>query len=575
MPDIMPRLVLLPGALALALAACSERPEPDTMVSLCQGDNTAIQAIQGKGFTSPQVDAIAVVRGSVTRVEPGYGFYLEEGAAGAGASRALFVADATISRTVQTRQQVAVSGRVAELGSRRDTLTALVDVDGHSICSDSAPLPLTRVSLPLDSRQREALEGMRLELDEPLALTDHYNLHRGEVTLSAGRPLRLPTEDTAPGDAAIALERSNRERSIQVVLPDPGLPALPVGVSISQLLGVLGHSGEQQRLLLEAPPRAAETVFEDLEPAAENHVRVVSMNLLNFFNGDGRGGGFPTARGAESPQQFRSQQDRTAAAVERLQPHLVAVQELENDGFAADSAARSLRDLLNGTGSSDWAFVDPGVGRIGGDVITVGLFYRQDVLEAIGPAELLRGPAFDALSRVPLAQLFRDRSNGATFLVAVNHLKSKGRCPEAGPNADQGDGQGCWNAARIEAVHALLPWLDGLAHKYETWHVLVLGDMNAWRQEDPIRAFRQGGYVELVEALSGPPQYSFLYFGQRGTLDYALASPDLRAKARRADIWHINADWPRDLQLPRPWLRMSDHDPVVVDFDFNQRAASD
>ena len=105
--------------------------------------------------------------------------------------------------------------------------------------------------------------------------------------------------------------------------------------------------------------------------------------------------------------------------------------------------------------------------------------------------------------------------------------------------------------------------------------MLILGDMNAWRLEDPIRAYRQGGYVELVEALSGLPQHSFLYFGQRGTLDYALASPDLRAMARRATIWHINADWPRDLELPRPWLRMSDHDPVVVDFDFNQRSTSD
>jgi predicted extracellular nuclease len=120
-----------------------------------------------------------------------------------------------------------------------------------------------------------------------------------------------------------------------------------------------------------------------------------------------------------------------------------------------------------------------------------------------------------------------------------------------------------------------LPWLDGLAHELATSHVLILGDMNAWRREDPIGVYREGGYIELVEALSGLPQHSFLYFGQRGTLDYALASPTLRAKAARAVIWHINADWPRDLRLPNPWLRMSDHDPVVVDFDFNQRLTSD
>jgi predicted extracellular nuclease len=193
----------------------------------------------------------------------------------------------------------------------------------------------------------------------------------------------------------------------------------------------------------------------------------------------------------------------------------------------------------------------------------------------VGPAELLQGPAFDRRSRVPVAQLFRERASGETFIVAVNHLKSKGSCPDSGPNADQGDGQGCWNPARVEAVGALLPWLESLATRAGSRQVLVLGDMNAWRREDPIAAYRAGGFVELVEALAGLPQYSFLYFGQRGTLDYVLASPPLARRARQAAIWHINADWPHGMALPQPWLRMSDHDPVVVDFDFSQSATSD
>jgi predicted extracellular nuclease len=203
------------------------------------------------------------------------------------------------------------------------------------------------------------------------------------------------------------------------------------------------------------------------------------------------------------------------------------------------------------------------------------LFYRTGALETVGDPEILAGPAFAALSRQPLAQRFRDRASGQDFLVAVNHLKSKGRCPESGPDSDQGDGQGCWNRARVEAVSALAPWLDKLAHEAATEHALILGDMNAWRLEDPIRAFREAGYVELVEQRSGLPQHSFLYFGQRGTLDYAFASPALAQVTRRAFIWHINADWPRDMAQPQPWLRMSDHDPVIVDLDFSQAATSD
>jgi predicted extracellular nuclease len=258
-----------------------------------------------------------------------------------------------------------------------------------------------------------------------------------------------------------------------------------------------------------------------------------------------------------------------------MRPHLLGVQELENDGFGPLSAAQSLLDLLNATEPAHWADVRPDADAIGDDIITVGLFYRRDRLEPVGRPELLQGRAFDRLSRVPLAQLFRDRASGEEFLVTVNHLKSKGRCPTEGPNTDQDDGQGCWNNARVSAVESLTTWLDRLSRRADNPRVLVLGDMNAWRQEDPISAFSKAGYVDLVETLAGLPQHSFVYFGQRGTLDYALATPAMQTLARRALIWHINADWPRKMELPQPWLRMSDHDPVVIDLELSQAATSD
>jgi predicted extracellular nuclease len=562
--------------LAMTLAACNGADEmTNRATSLCSVDPTPIASVQGDGTVSPLDGATVVVRGVVTRVEHGTGFYLEGSVGGRNASRAIFVADEALSRAARTAQELAVSGRVEERGQGRDTLTSLTAVDTVDSCAEGAAVPLTTVGLPLSARQREALEGMRLALGDPLSFSDHYDAHRGEWTLSAGQPLRVPTEDADPGSPATKLAQQNRAHTIEIILPGPDRPAVPVGAAVSGVQGVLGQLDDQQKLLLEHVPRVSATTPAVIDPPAPGRLRVVSLNLLNFFNGDGRGGGFPTARGARSPAEFQAQQERTAAGLERLEPHLLAVQELENDGFGPDSAARSLLDLLNSGDASDWAVVDPGTGRIGGDVITVGLFYRRQALEPLGAAALLRAAAFDGRSRVPVAQLFRDRANGSTFLVAVNHLKSKGSCPDSGPNTDQGDGQGCWNTSRTEAVRSLLPWLQGLAEKAGTTQVLILGDMNAWRREDPIQAFRESGYSELVESLAGLPQHSFLYFGQRGTLDYAWASPALARQARHAAIWHINADWPRDGALPQPWLRLSDHDPVVVDFDFSQAATSD
>lgn len=563
--------------LHLLLPACSETPPPPA--TLCAGEFTPVAAVQGDGYTSPLLDAPVSVTGVVTRVEPNRGFYLEDGVSTPSehASHGLFVAAKGLS-TVAAGQRVAVDGRVAETGSGRDTLTALVDAAVTATCAEGLELPLSAVRLPLDARQREALEGMRVAFGgDPgdLILADHYNLHNGEMTLSAGGPLRIPTEDAEPGAAAVEAARRNRARELEIALPGPHQPTLPVGTMVWNLLGVMGHDGRDQRLLLESTPqtRAANSPLDP--PPAEPYLRIVGANLLNYFNGDGQGGGFPTARGARTAQEFAAQCDRSRAALARIRPHLLAVQELENDGFGPNSAAQSLLDLLNDTGDSDWAVVDPGRGPIGGDVITVGLFYRTGALEPVGVPEILAGPAFAALSRQPLAQRFRDRASGQDFLVAVNHLKSKGRCPESGPDSDQGDGQGCWNRARVEAVSALAPWLDKLAHEAATEHALILGDMNAWRLEEPIRAFREAGYVELVEERSGLPQHSFLYFGQRGTLDYAFASPALAQATRRAFIWHINADWPRAMTQPLPWLRMSDHDPVIVDLDLSQTATSD
>lgn len=571
-----PALLAVCRALLLSpfLLACSEKAAPPG--GLCAGEFTPVAAVQGDGYTSPLLDSPVSVSGVVTWVEPGDGFYIEDSASAAAgnASRGLFVAADSLP-AVATGQRVAVHGRVAETGTGRDTLTALVDAVVTATCAEGLELPLSSVQLPLDSRQREALEGMRVAFANELFVTDHYNLHRGEWTLSADGPLRIPTEDALPGDDAAGHARNNRLRELPVGLPGPDYPALPVGTAVRNVSGVMGHDGRGQRLLSASGPQTRPIATAADLPPAETLLRIVSANLLNYFNGDGRGGGFPTERGARTLREFEAQRDRTRAALAKIQPHLLAVQELENDGFGPDSAARSLLDLLNETGNGDWEVIDPGSGPIGGDVITVGLFYRREALEPVGPPRILQGPAFAALSRQPLAQRFRERASGQEFLVAVNHLKSKGRCPETGPDSDRGDGQGCWNRARVDAVSALAQWLDEPSGESATERVLVVGDMNAWRLEAPIHALREAGYLELVEERSGLPEHSFLYFGQRGTLDYAFASPAMARAARRAFIWHINADWPRDMTLPLPWLRMSDHDPVIVDLDFSQASTAD
>jgi uncharacterized protein len=152
------------------------------------------------------------------------------------------------------------------------------------------------------------------------------------------------------------------------------------------------------------------------------------------------------------------------------------------------------------------------------------------------------------------------------FSVAVVHSKSKVRCPPAG---DIDLGQGCWNRLRTQQSRTLLDFADAL----ET-PLLVLGDINAYGGEDPVRAFTAAGFVDLIASrLPRERRYTYVFRGESGYLDHMLAPPALAARVQQAGIWHINADEPRflgyDGRYPRAArstvFRSSDHDPVWLD----------
>jgi len=560
------------------LASCKQsEPGPASGLLRCDVATTPVAAVQGEGYASTLVDTDVTISGLVTRLEPGKGFYLEEPDSDASprTSNAIFIESAALSGVSIQGQMMVVSGRVTELGEARDTLTALTGISAAQPCDAAVDFPQFRVELPLDSRQREAIEGMRIILDQELTVIDVYNLHRGEVILNAKGELLAPVEIGPPGPSAVSMAKKNREWSVPTAIPGSKQAVIPRGTTVTQINGIMGNKGTGQIFLLELPLGGNLPHSTGLRTLEKNNIRMASFNLLNYFNGDGEGGGFPTARGAKTHDDFLAQAKRIRSAISIMQPHLLAVQELENDGFGPQSAARSLVELLNASGQGKWSAVETESARIGGDVITVGLFYRSDRLATVGPAYTLDSKPFQNLSRQPLAQLFEDRSSGQSFLVASNHFKSKGSCQKTGENADQRDGQGCWNPARVAAAKAVSEWMNGLAVKSGTNRILIFGDMNAARFEDPVRTLRDHGFTELVEQFSDLPQYTHVYKGEAATLDYAFASEALLSSVSHAEIWHINAGWPQKMELPDPWLRSSDHDPVVVDLDFSQSDTSD
>jgi len=106
---------------------------------------------------------------------------------------------------------------------------------------------------------------------------------------------------------------------------------------------------------------------------------------------------------------------------------------------------------------------------------------------------------------------------------------------------------------------------------------LIIGDLNAYDKEDPIDAILAGGYDDLVYQYLGENAYSYVFDGQLGYLDHALANDALVSEISGVTVWHINADeaslidydmsYKEDAQdaiyAPDPY-RSSDHDPVLV-----------
>ena len=316
-------------------------------------------------------------------------------------------------------------------------------------------------------------------------------------------------------------------------------------------------------------------------------MRIAGLNMLNLFNGDGQGVGFPTERGAASAEAHARQRAKLVATLRALDPAIAALQEVENDGDGEHSALAQFVAALNAAeadeAARDWRFV-PSAALAGHDAIRVAIVYRANRVTPVGePASLATGP-FERGSRPPLVQAFR-AGRGPVFAVASNHFKSKGGCEDAeGGNRDQRDFQGCWNAARVEAARALSDWLatDPTGQGAGAAMTVVLGDLNAHAEEDPLRLLREAGWRDAFAVAAadpdGAPPHSFVFRGEAARLDHALLGAGLAERLRGAAEWHANADegeafhYSRDASAEgaaSPW-RASDHDPMLLGLDLRR-----
>ena len=589
----------------------------------CGDSATPISEIKGTGnqpagLSETQVVVEGVVVGDYQGAGGLNGFYLQEEDSQAdqnpATSEGIFIYDADNGVNVDLGDLVRVLGQVAEY----DGQVELNRLTRLTVCGKDKSVTPTVLAFPIESRDSlEALEGMLVTVEQPLFVTDNYNLGRyGELTLSSSDRLYQPTQLATPGEKAKSVNESND--SNRILLDDGSLlqnPMVPpyldadrtrrVGDLIENLTAVLGH-GRSNRFAkkdtlgfrMHPTPGPESIAFKNTNarprpPAVQGAIKIASFNVLNYFSrlDTGRKICGPVSesecRGAETMSEFRRQRAKVVSALVDIDADIFGLVEVENDGDS--TVAGLVRHFNMVLGSTIYNYI--GTGAIGEDAIRVALIYKLATAKPVGAVAILdesvHAGFLSSKNRPALAQTFQlATSNGAEKLtVVINHFKSKSSSCKDVDDPDMNDEQGMCANVRQRAAAALVEWLSKDPTRSGDSDFLVMGDLNAYAHEKAISEFLNNGYIDLVLRDVGAGQSylysSYVFEGESGTLDHALASKELASKITRAAIWSSNADEPRFLDYnenykPPPLIellssdafRASDHDPVIVGLNY-------
>lgn len=456
----------------------------------------------------------------------------------------------------------------------------------------------------------KSLVGQRVTVTGDLVVVDTHDLaRRGQVVVARDR-LYVPTSQIDPNDAdpnansfeggsnvakVVGARKHNDKATIilddgsprqnvfpPALFPDLGkeYPTVRVGSVIKGVTGKLVKAGSVLLLTSDKPLQWTPAERPQRPDVGEADVTVASMNVLNYFTtiDDGKN----DARGADSESELDRQEAKLVSAIIELKADVIGLMEIENNLDAENRLVAALnkklgKEVFKGCGLPDGFKDAPG----GHDAIRVGVIYRADRVTPLGGVSMINDDAFYK-ARTPIVQRFQSKKEASPLTVIVNHFKSKGGASRADvANKNKGDGQGAYNAVRRAQSLAICKYIDKLEQEGRKPRVLIVGDLNAYDQEDPIDAMRAKGLVNLHErfaeaATSGDEAagYSFLYRGQSGSLDHAMATDSLASDVTGVATWHINADEPRFLDYNQEYnpktlfeanpFRSSDHDPVLI-----------
>lgn len=536
-----------------------------------------IMEIQGAGHVSEFVGQPVLTSGIVTAVDSG-GYFIQDpnGDANQATSDAVFVFTGT-APSVAVGDAVAVSGSVAEFTSGAGLSVTEINQIAVTVISTGNPLPatvligqagllpptqtidddgLTSFDIATDGIDFwESLEGMRVTVDTPVAVSNTNGFGETDIVASLGLGA---SGFNARGGITISagdynpekLQLDDRFGALIGYTPDHS-----IGDQLASVTGVVHYSFEHYELLAtEAVTTTLDNTLSDETTALvgdANYLSIATYNLENLDVSDNKFNLFAT----DVVYNLRA-------------PDILAVQEIQDaDGAGTGSnlsgaiTAQGLIDAIYAESGILYTYVEiaPGAANTtGGEPngnIRNGYLYREDRVSLLeGSLALVSDPAF-ATSRKPLVATWL--FNGQEVTTINVHFTSRGGSDSlwgaTQPPADAGDAA---RTAQAAAVGAFV--FDHLADDPDL-NFLILGDWNGFYFETAQTQLTDTGLLtNVAQKLAAQERYSYVFEGNSQLIDNMVATGGLFAGAQY-DAVHLNAEF-------GPEGRPTDHDPQVARF---------
>ena len=271
-------------------------------------------------------------------------------------------------------------------------------------------------------------------------------------------------------------------------------------------------------------------------------LRIVGQNAANYVSNLES-----SNSSCDTQEEFEAKTNKIANAFIALQADIVAICEVERN----DEILGYIVDAMNGFyGENVYAYITDGLyahASAGNyQSLKSGYIYRSDKVTPQGSnTSPYRSGEYCARLRI---QAFKENSTNEKFVLSVNHFKAKDSSDDAG------------ESTRLQNVSNLIYALGNITSDPD---ILIMGDLNSYMGEAPIEALEEEGFEEQLVRFESNA-YSYIYRGQKGILDHAMANSTMAEQVTGARVYHINTAGGYN-------YKYSDHDAVLVGLNLGKQ----